>query len=265
MKRILLILPALLILLTLSVHAQSGSLSVTAAGSGDNVTVTVRLDNPGIIATRIFVHYDSQVLQLTAAENGEVFPSGNTTFGRDLSADPYTMLWDESLRRDNNTTSGTLCTLTFAVIGGSADGTTNVEIAVDQNSTFNVDLHPVTVADGACSVSVPVNETETPAGKVRSVTADDLALHYKDVGTIRPVVTADDGVRYTVTYSGFDEKIVSVDKDGNVTALKKGAANVTVSVTDEYGNTQECTCKVTVTYTWLQILIRIFLLGFLWY
>ena len=164
MKKILPALLILFLLLTLPVHAASGRLTAKADAAGDTVTVTVRLDNPGIIATRIFVRYDPQALRLTDAKNGEVFPNGNAVFGKDLSADPYTMLWDESLRRDNNTTSGTLCTLTFAVVGGSANGTTNVKIAVDKSSTFDVDLNAVTVADGACDISVPIATTKANAG-----------------------------------------------------------------------------------------------------
>ena len=266
MKRVLPVLLAFLLLLTLPAHAQSGSLTAEAIESGGTATVTVRLDNPGIIATRIFIAYDAAALQLTAAENGEVFPRGSTTFGKELSNNPYIILWDQSTRPDNNTTSGTLCTLTFDIIGGTASGTADVTVTADKSSTLDVDLREVAVTGASCSVRVPVvEEPETPAGKVRSVTADDLSLRYKAVGTITPLVTADDGVQYTVTYGGFDEKIVSVDKDGNVTALKNGATTVTVTAEDEYGNTAECTCKVTVTYTWLQILIRIFLLGFLWY
>ena len=158
MKRILPALLAFFILLTLPAHAASGKLTATAAESGDKVTVTVRLDNPGIVATRIFVRYDSGVLQLTEAKNGEVFPSG--TFGKNVTDNPYTMLWDESLRRDNNTTSGTLCVLTFDIKGGTETGTTSVHIAVDKAPTFDVALNSVTVADGSCSVSVPTVTTK---------------------------------------------------------------------------------------------------------
>lgn len=104
-----------------------------------------------------------------------------------------------------------------------------------------------------------------PAGKVRSVTADDLALIYKRPGAIQPVVTADEGVQYTLAYSGFDSRIIAVDANGGVTPLCSGETNVTVTVTDENGNRTETTCKVAVRYTWWQWLIRIFLFGFLWY
>ena len=186
MKRVLPVLLAFLLLLTLPAHAQSGSLTAEAVESGGTATVTVRLDNPGIIATRIFIAYDAAALQLTAAENGEVFPRGSTTFGKELSNNPYIILWDQSTRPDNNTTSGTLCTLTFDIIGGTASGTADVTVTADKSSTLDVDLREVAVTGTTCSVRVPVVEEPTPAGKVRSVTADDLSLRYKAVGTSTP-------------------------------------------------------------------------------
>lgn len=263
MKKILPIFLAFLVLLSLPVHAADGKLSATAAGTGDQVTLTVQLQNPGIIAMRIFIQYDANVLQLTEAKNGVVFPSG--TFGNDLSADPYTMLWDESLRHDNNTTSGTLCTLTFTIVGGTKTGQTNVAFTIDQSSTFDVTLHGAAIAECACTVSVPVDDTQPTAGTVQSVTANDLELIYKAVGLIEPAVTTDGETQCTVAYSGFDGKIISVDADGKVTAKKAGTTTVTVTAEDEDGNTAECFCTVTVRYAWWQILIRVFLLGFLWY
>ena len=199
MKRILPALLVFFILLTLPVHAASGRLTAKADVSGSKATVTVRLDNPGIVATRIFVRYDSGVLKLTGAENGEVFPKSNAVFGKDLSDDPYTLLWDESLRRDNNTTSGTLCTLTFDVIGGSESGKTNVKIAVDKNSTFDVDLNEVTVADGACEVNVPVTSTKPnattttaaakPTTQKPSAETTKAPIRSSDATTTKPVQT----------------------------------------------------------------------------
>lgn len=173
MKKILPVLLAFLIVFTLPVQAAGGKLTASAVTSGSKVTLTVRLDNPGIVATRIFVRYDAAVLELTGAKNGEVFPSG--TFGNDLSANPYTMLWDESLRKDNNTTSGTLFTATFNVKGGTESGKTTVRIAVDAASTFDVDLNGVAVADCSCSVDVPVVTTKAGETTTKAATEKPTA------------------------------------------------------------------------------------------
>ena len=125
---------------------------------------------------------------------------------------------------------------------------------------------PATMPAQDMTFTAQFQKNEAPqTGKVKSVTASDLSLFYKKDGKLQPVVTTDEGVKYTLAYSGFDSSIISVDANGKATALKKGTTTVTVTVTDENGNTVESKCIVTVKYAWWQVLIRIFLLGFLWY
>ena len=59
-----------------------------------------------------------------------------------------------------------------------------------------------------------------------------------------------------------DESVVTVDKDGNYKAVGKGTAVITMHIV---GTDIEEHCKITVKYAWWQVLIRIFLLGFIWY
>ncbi|MBR5620245.1 MAG: leucine-rich repeat domain-containing protein, partial [Clostridia bacterium] len=115
----------------------------------------------------------------------------------------------------------------------------------------------------AQDVTCTVQFKET--GKVRSVSIPDLTVQYKSSGKLAPNVAADEGVQYTLAYSGFDSGIISVDKNGSVTTRKAGTTTVTVTATDEYGNKAEAKCTVTVKYAWWQMLIRIFLFGWLWY
>ncbi len=97
------------------------------------------------------------------------------------------------------------------------------------------------------------------------VTVTDLTVQYRSSGKLAPNVAADEGVQYTLAYSGFDSGIISVDENGSVTTRKAGTTTVTVTATDEYGNKAEAKCTVTVKYAWWQMLIRIFLFGWLWY
>jgi hypothetical protein len=101
--------------------------------------------------------------------------------------------------------------------------------------------------------------------KVSAVSLDDVNMNYKDSTKLTPNITADEGAKYTVTWTSSDNKIARVDENGNVYAAKKGTATITCTVTDSNGNVVTDTSKVTVKYTFVQILIRIFLLGFLWY
>lgn len=113
---------------------------------------------------------------------------------------------------------------------------------------------------------VVINAIYTALPKnVKSVSVDDMSLIWKKTGQLAPKINADDGVVYTVSYSTSDPKIATVDKNGKVTAVDKGTATVTCTVTDSNGNTVTDICKVTVTYTWWQWIIKFVLFGWIWY
>ncbi len=103
------------------------------------------------------------------------------------------------------------------------------------------------------------------APSVKGVDIKDIKLTYKKSGTIKPNITADEGAKYTVKYESSNPKVASVDKNGKVTALKKGSAKITCTVTDSNGNTVSDTCNVTVKYNFGQWLIIILLFGWIWY
>ena len=92
-----------------------------------------------------------------------------------------------------------------------------------------------------------------------------MILNYKKSTTLKPQITADSGVTYTVKYESSNPKVATVDENGNVYAAKKGTAEIKVTVTDQNGNVATDTCKVTVKYSVLQWLIIIFLFGWIWY
>lgn len=100
---------------------------------------------------------------------------------------------------------------------------------------------------------------------VKSVKVDDVTINYKKSAALKPQITSDQGVKYTVKYESSNPKAATVDKDGNVYGAKKGTADIEVTVTDENGNTVTDTCKVTVKYTFGQWLIKILLFGWIWY
>ena len=124
-----------------------------------------------------------------------------------------------------------------------------------------------------CSVCNVVIRTEDipkldPSnGSIKSVSIDDISLNYKKSTTLKPTIKADDGVKYTVEYSTSNAKVATVDKNGKVTATKRGSgsATITCTVTDSNGNVVKDTCKVNVSLTWWQWIIIIVLFGWIWY
>lgn len=159
----------LALLLTLPVYAaDEGALFAepVAAQAGEQVRIDLKLQNPGLIGMRIFASYDGSLLRLDKVENGVIFEDNHATFNRDITANPYTMLWDDSLRKDNIMTNGTLCTLTFTILPETEPQETRVKIDVDANSTFqnfgdNFDLVRVPVAGTECAVTI-LPEEEPP-------------------------------------------------------------------------------------------------------
>ena len=102
---------------------------------------------------------------------------------------------------------------------------------------------------------------------VKSVSIDDISLNYKKSTTLKPQIDADDGAKYKVEYSTSNAKVATVDKNGKVTATKRGSgtATITCTVTDSNGNVVKDTCKVSVSLTWWQWIIIIVLFGWIWY
>ena len=101
--------------------------------------------------------------------------------------------------------------------------------------------------------------------KVNSVSIDNIEMNYKKTATLNTVIDIDEGVDYTVEYSSSNPSVAKVDENGNVYGAKKGSADITVTVTDEYGNSVSDTCNVKVNYSFGQWLIVILLFGWIWY
>ncbi len=100
---------------------------------------------------------------------------------------------------------------------------------------------------------------------VKSVSIDDISLNYKKSTTLKPTIKADDGAKYKVEYSTSNAKVATVDKNGKVTATKRGSGTATITCTDSNGNVVKDTCKVNVSLTWWQWIITIVLFGWIWY
>lgn len=108
-------------------------------------------------------------------------------------------------------------------------------------------------------------EWDYASGKVTSVSVEDMTINYKSSDTLRPVVMASGSVKYTTKYESLNPAVVTVDQYGNIDGIKKGVADIKVTVTDENGNTVSDTCTVTVQYSTIQWIIVIVLFGWLWY
>lgn len=152
MKRLGTILFAILfLLLSIPISVQAGETPILSAENaegtvGEVVSVNLVLsNNPGLIAMRIYAQYDSSTLRLLSVEDGGLFGDSAAFFGKDKSANPYTLYWADALSNVNHTKSGILVTLTFLILDSAAVGTSDILLTLDSESTFDVDLQNVTV------------------------------------------------------------------------------------------------------------------------
>ncbi len=92
----------------------------------------------------------------------------------------------------------------------------------------------------------------------------DITMKYKSSSYITPHFVKDDSAGY-YTFTSSDPGTVSVDENGRIYAAKKGSAVISVVYNDPDGFSLSDTCTVTVKYSFIQQIIRIFFFGWIWY
>ena len=170
------------------------------AGTQFDVTLSV-INNPGIVTASVGVTYDSAILKLVSVTDGGLLGAGTAFPGKDLTAIPYTMMWEDSLANANHTEDGVLATLTFEVLEDVPLGKTPITLSYIKNSTLNVDLDEVAFTLGNGSVEV----TDRTPGDAN----DDGIVDLKDIVLLRRYLCG--GWNVTVNLANTD-----VNADGAV-------------------------------------------------
>ena len=101
-----------------------------------------------------------------------------------------------------------------------------------------------TAADGS-GVKAECTVTVYPAVTRVDISNTDLSLHKGESHTLSATVYPE-GALQTLSWSSSAPDIVSVDKDGKVTALKAGTAIITATATDGSGVKAECAVTVKI-------------------
>lgn len=197
---------------------------------GDTVSLTVSIrNNPGIIALRFSVQYDADVLSLESVTDGQLFGHGRTVFGTHLTANPYTMYWEDSLSYENYTNNGVFVTLTFRIREGAAVGESPVTLILDNNSIFDCNVHPVPFQAVSGTVTVfDLSPFLTAKPEASAVIEDD--------GTIR-------GLRENLTVQTLLDAYVKIENTGALTGPAVLGTGAVLELTDTR------TQRVSKTYT----------------
>ncbi|MBQ3150482.1 MAG: hypothetical protein IJB86_04475 [Clostridia bacterium] len=207
-----------------------------SANPGEPVEVGVFLDsNPGFVGLRMFIGYDSDVMTLTQAQ--DLIDGDISTFGKDLTKNPYTLLWVDALSEKNYTVTGMIAKLYFDVSETALAGKYLITAELDAGSTFDVDINdvPFDIINGEVEI-----KDQTPAVPVKLVPAEGSTT----------VIDEENGYIYGLEL-GMDEEsfksdFVTVEGNGSlsfsyVAALATGAK---VSLTDN--DTNETVAEYTV-------------------
>ncbi len=206
---------------------------------------------------------DDSKLEVSETPDDTVF----RLIGKDYGDNVNTVVYDINVTKDGGKVQPTGTVTVRIPVPADFNGTKIIVVYVDTENGTTESI-PCTIVDGYVEFKTAHFSKYALVwgnGNVKSVSISDIEVKYKDSARINPEIKADEGIKYTVTYTSSNPSVAAVDKDGNITAAAKGTATITCTVTDEFGNTAKDTCTVNVKLSFGQWILWILLLGFLWY
>ena len=180
-KRILsLVLSLLLLISTVPLTALATTtpafvVSEAVGHPGETVTITVSTqNNSGICSFALEVAYDANALELVSSAAGEF---AGIVFSMDTTYNPYTLNWANTVN-PNNTTNGTIATLTFKIKESAPLGKHAITVTYNPDNVFDFDENNVyfDVVNGKITVNCAhIDTTDVPASASTCVTPGNEA------------------------------------------------------------------------------------------
>ncbi len=173
------------------------SSATAAAGGTVDITVSI-VNNPGLIATSFKLDYDSSVMNLVDVKDSGLLGDGTFTAGNDLTAVPFTVLWEDALAPENYVEDGVLVTFTFAIDENAVGGEYPVSIIIDDGCTFDNEINDV----GLAYVNGVVKISDRTPGDAN----EDGVINTKDIVLIK---------RFLADWSGVEINSANSDVNGD--------------------------------------------------
>lgn len=131
--------------------------STTTVKAGETGSITVSMDsNPGLVSWKFLLDYDSNAIEITGITPGAF---KNASCGS-LNSDPFAFYWNDN-SKGNNTSNGTIATISFKVKPEAAPGSYNLTLSGSAADIYNASRTRVKFNYGTGRVNV----TDNPALK----------------------------------------------------------------------------------------------------
>lgn len=217
---------------SIAVEPPSLSISDVSGKSGETVDVEVEIsNNPGIIALSFDIQYDATKLKLIQAEDKQILGSSTSLFGKDTSANPYRLCWDD-LADKNNEGNGVVATITFEILEG-ATGEAEVDVILNQGSTFNIDMVDVKfeVSGGRIIIESDTTDTTTTTATTTKPVTTTITTTETPPSTEQDYILGDVNEDKTVDSSDascvlVNYAIIQTGGESELTEIQKKAADV---------------------------------------
>ncbi len=142
----------LLSVMTISVHSTDSEnakfvISDTKARIGKEFSIDINIsNNPGIVAAKIKLGYDADVLEFVSVKKGDFANTHSTThkytYGPSTK-NPFVINWLDALTTKNIVADGVFVTVTFKVKDTAAAGTTEISITHNADDVYDKDFENV--------------------------------------------------------------------------------------------------------------------------
>ncbi len=131
-------------------HVQVHPVEITVCDARANkgqVKVPITLDyNPGISTLLLKIGYDSEVFTLSEVIDGEIL--GEAVHSDKLTADPYTLSWENDLSTTDIPATGVIATLVFDIKEEAVMGNYNITVTKGQAANSALELFETSCTDG---------------------------------------------------------------------------------------------------------------------